>query len=585
MNRTHALLVAGLAAAISAPAFVPTLTSTGVPKRWDLAGLFASVNTNVVNRTTRAVRYYLASDAWSATNTAAELNALRASFAQWQAVSGTQLKFEDAGLVAPGIDVNTSDNTNVLFWAKSSTLVNGGLSDISGLLAVTFISSFSPSGIHAQSDIVFNGKDYGWFTDYAIVGATTNYFIEGTALHEIGHFIGLSHSPAGGASMLYISDRGVSSQAGLSADELCAARVVYAQTNQLALRGTLRGTVTRYGTNLLGAAVLAEDASGNITAGTVTRTNGFYEMSALPPGNYLVRAAPLDPAAATDYLVRGRSIDQPYSAAETSFLPTTNMPVTLTAGVTNTLNIAVVPGEPPFRISDLRGATTNVGSFSWSSLPTILRPGQSNIVIGVASPNLPTNNATLTITGDGLTLGTNIFTTNAFGTGLNFISARVSIASNATPGLRSFLVQKGTNTAYANGYLDIVPAQPDSNFDGLDDYFQRQYFALWTATNTAPGADPDGDGFTNAAEYTAGTVPTNAASLLRIDQTLHTLAGTTITWRSVPGKRYQVSSRAQFGAGTWLNLGSTVTTNGPAAQYFDPSAPGGRQFYRVEVLP
>ena len=40
-----------------------------------------SVDTNVVNPNTKAIRYFLASDAYSTTNTAAELNALRASFA------------------------------------------------------------------------------------------------------------------------------------------------------------------------------------------------------------------------------------------------------------------------------------------------------------------------------------------------------------------------------------------------------------------------------------------------------------------------------------------------------------------------
>ena len=112
----------------------------GNPLRWQLINLNLSVHTNVVNRNTRAIRYFLASDAWSATNTAAELNALRASFAQWQSVSGTVLKFEEAGLLAPPVDVNRNDNTNILFWVKSITVVNGGLDDISGRLGVTFTS-------------------------------------------------------------------------------------------------------------------------------------------------------------------------------------------------------------------------------------------------------------------------------------------------------------------------------------------------------------------------------------------------------------------------------------------------------------
>ena len=126
------LMVCGL----SARAFVVELNDSGDPLRWHLNPLEPpvppnppdqGVHTNVVNPLTKAIRYFLASDAYSTANAPAELNAVRASFAQWQSVPGTLLKFEEGGLVAPGVDINTSDNQNVVFWAKNSTLVNGGL--------------------------------------------------------------------------------------------------------------------------------------------------------------------------------------------------------------------------------------------------------------------------------------------------------------------------------------------------------------------------------------------------------------------------------------------------------------------------
>ena len=60
------------------------------------------------------------------TNPAAELNSVRAALGQWQAISNTVIKFEEAGLVNPPVDVNTSDNTNLIYWVKGTTLVNGG---------------------------------------------------------------------------------------------------------------------------------------------------------------------------------------------------------------------------------------------------------------------------------------------------------------------------------------------------------------------------------------------------------------------------------------------------------------------------
>ena len=112
------------------------------------------------------LRYYLASDGYSTTNTAAELNSVRAALGQWQAISNTVIKFEEAGLVNPPVDVNTSDNTNIIYWTKTTTLVNGGHSDISGALGVTFTSFTVTSNELLQADIVFNGDLYQWFTDF-----------------------------------------------------------------------------------------------------------------------------------------------------------------------------------------------------------------------------------------------------------------------------------------------------------------------------------------------------------------------------------------------------------------------------------
>jgi hypothetical protein len=337
------------------------------------------------------------------------------------------------------------------------------------------------------------------------------------------------------------------------------------------------------GSPVFGAAVLAEETStGNLVAGTVTRTNGSYDLSAMPPGQYRVRVTPLDLSGASAFLIRGRDIASSYDSAETAFLPTTNIVVTLTAGTTNTGNFAVSSGSPAFRITQIRTPSNNSGSFNWSSLPTTVRPGQSNLFIGVASADLPTSGATLAITGDGLALGAPTFSTLS---GLNFVSVPISVAGNATPGLRSFVIQRGADVAYANGFLDIQFPVPDFNFDGLDDRFQRQYFPLFTASEAAPGADPDGDTFNNQAEYIAGTNPTNALSLLKIDTVVLNGGGSTITWQSGPGRSYQVWSRRDVANDAWQTVGLPVAASGASTQFTDVSTTNGFRFYRVQALP
>lgn len=564
-------------------AFVTTVNGSGNTRRWNLLTPQAGVSTNVVNTNTHAVRYYLASDAYSVGNTAAELNAVRASFAQWQAISNAYVKFEEAGLLSPPVDVNTSDNTNVVYWAKSSTLVNGGLSDIGGALGVTFTSFGGTDNYLRQADIVFNGVVYNWFADYFSAN-TTDTFVEGVALHEIGHFLGIQHSPLGAATMLWVGGDGVSVQTGLSSDDVAAARYLYPVgiTNF----GAIKGNITKGGGPVLGAAVFARDAASNTVAGTVTDASGNYLIAALSPGNYQIRVAPLDSPAQLDSLVRGQDIQNPtYNAADTAFLPTTNKSVTITANTTNTADFEVTAGSPAFYIGVIRAPTTSSGSYSISSLPVSLRAGLSNRFIGVFSENLPTSAATFTVTGNGLTLGAPTYQPgNIFG-GLNGISMSISVSSNATPGPRDFIVTQGANVAYASGFFEVQGTNTDSNFDGLEDTFQRTYFPLFTTTNAAPGVDPDGDSMNNYAEYIAGTAPTNAASVLKMLSVARTNNTATVRWLSVNGKRYQLSYRTNFASGGWTNLGSVVTASGTNALLNDTTATNTFRSYRVQVLP
>ncbi len=570
-----------LASALAAGAFVVDINSAGQPRRWKLDPPDPDVHTNVVNRATKAIRYYLASDAYSSTNAGAELDALRASFAQWQAIPGTMLKFEDAGLVAPGVDINTEDNTNVLFWAKTSVFINGCVDNIANLAGVTCSSSFSDNNALAEADIVLNGVQYPWFTDFNNTNATSQ-FIEGAATHEIGHFIGLQHSPVGGATMLWRAGNGVNLWSGLSADEVAAARWLYAPANPPPTLARLRGNVTMNGAAVFGAVVVAQEVgTGNMIAGSVTEANGVYDLPALPLGQYHVWATPLDPEA-QNYLIRGRDIAAKFTTVMTAFVPGTNVIVTLTNAQTVTGNFTVTSGTPAFRITHIRSPVAASDLFYWSPLPASIRPGQSNLFIGVGSADLPTGGASLTISGDGLTVGAPDFQTMG---GLNFISVPIGVASNATPGLRSFVVQHGTDLAYANGFLEILPPIPDYNFDGLDDRFQRQYFRLFTSAQAAPGADPDGDGFTNQAEYISGTNPNDSSSLLKIKSVTLDANGSTIIWQSGAGKRYQVWSRRDVANEPWEAVGPPVVGTDSLTQFTDISATNEFRFYRVQALP
>src|SRR5258706_13039397 len=207
------LLLLALAGTSTLHAFDYMYNGTSIPAHWSFVVPDTGIPTNVFNRNTHAIRYFISSDGWSTTNTAAELNAIRNCFGQWQSIPGTVIKFEEGGMVAPGYRQNPGDNTNVIYWAKTTTL---NQDDISGALGLTYSSFTVPGNEIVQFDIVLNGYQFGWFTDFNNNNPNNaNYFVEGTLCHEIGHSLGMNHSAIGGATMLYAGQSGVDSQAGL----------------------------------------------------------------------------------------------------------------------------------------------------------------------------------------------------------------------------------------------------------------------------------------------------------------------------------------------------------------------------------
>ncbi len=572
--------------------FVSVTNPEGRKLHWELLNPSPFVHTNVVNPTTKAIRFYLASDAFSPTNTLNELNALRSCFAQWQSVPGTHLKFEDAGLVAPGpgVDINTTDNTNLVFWVKNGTLINGGRDDIRGALGLSYQDYFDDNTM-AEADIVLNGNPLlngnrnVWFTDFS---ATTSgdRFVEAVALHEIGHFIGLNHSPAGSTTMMVRGATGVGTQPGLSRDEMAAALWIYpAPSSNL---GTVSGVVTMAGKVVLGASVVAEDTAGNVIQSTVTLEDGHYSIPSLLPGSYKLRACPLDPRGAKSSIVGGLDID-PFgflAEAETGFQPSAEVVVTVPSAGTISQNFAVAASDNAniLRITRIRPPNDLANTFFSVNTGVTIQVGRRQVYVGVYGPNLPTTGATLIVTGDGITHGPVTFLPEAF-VGLNLVSVKIDVAEDATPGMRSFVLKKGNQVGYANGFLEVQPRFPDWNFDGVDDVFQRKYFDPFTAAEGGPEEDPDKDGLTNLQESLAGTNPLDAKSVFQIESVTRSAQGTTLRWRGAAGHKYRVLSRREIEGSGWDVAGEVLGAQGFTTEFVDNRPEKDLQFYRIVGIP
>lgn len=574
----------GLAALGAVSQYAPN----GKPLRWNFE-FFDAFLEPVQNPANLAIRYTLATEGWSAANRVAELNAVRAAFAQWQAVTGTKVKFEEFGTISGVNDVSPLDGKNVVVWLPSNRFVNGGLTYFPiTARAITILSGSDSDEAIAEADLVLN-KSITWFTDFEAV-KINDFFVEGIVLHEIGHLLGFNHASAGGATMFWTNPGGVDATVGLSPDEISGLKALYGTPAGLAAVGKVAGQVTLNGAGVLGAVVTLEDANGVLVASTPTLATGNYTLGGLAPGNYTLRVTPLDPPAGGDgYLVRGNELDTSgagmWNNAATAFLPVTGQAVTVTANGTVTRNVAVPAGNPAFRIVETRRFLT-ADNRSSGDFCVQVRPGAGEQWIGVYVPGLAaTAGVTLRLTGEGITYGATQVLPGALRS-LTLVQVPVTVASNAVPGVRSLTVTANGFTAWANGFAEVLSQTPDYNFDGFDDRFQRRYFDPFTQAAAGPEQDPDGDGFVNRREALMGSNPTSAVSVnWRITSVKLTASGTTVMWECVSGRNYQVFGRDNLAGAVWQPVGNPVKATGETAQLLDSRPTDQLRFYQVRDVP
>jgi hypothetical protein len=575
--------------------FVGNYSENGFPQHWFKPASSIFVSQNVINAATKTVRYYIDPNAFSVNNREGELEAIRAAFDQWENVPGTNLHFEEVGFIEGTPKVDLFDNTNMIYWEKNSTLVNGEKDDIRGSLALTFRAFFEDFNL-VETDMVFNGVERQWYTDYD-ANIVQSVYVEAIALHEIGHMIGMEHSTIGTSTMMYQAQLGINSQLNLSPDDIAFSQTYYPAAGVLESLGTLEGQVIRDGEGIHGAVIVLEDMDGNVLRGAISRPKrlvwdaGYFQLTALPPGQYQVRVTPLAAASANQFLMKGAVINfEAFQDAPTDFLPSDAQTVTISAGGITAQDVEVQSGEPAFRIHGIQPKVNNLSFLSIDRAPTRLKQGDQNVFVGVYGENLPAD-AVFTLRGSGMTLGLTQYRDDIFGNADAWF-IEVTVDEEAVPGSRSFELRKGDQVAFANGFIEIEAKNPDINEDGLNDLFQRVNFTRWTAPSAGPDGDADGDGFNNMEEYEAGSDPNNPASTPQTAVSPFSLlsvevaeGGASVTFESEPGAKYQLFSRRDIVGDPWVQRGGAIIADGEVTVIDDPEASDDFRFYRIETVP
>jgi hypothetical protein len=153
---------------------------------------------------------------------------------------------------------------------------------------------------------------------------------------------------------------------------------------------------------------------------------------------------------------------------------------------------------------------------------------------------------------------------------------------------------------YGNEPLNWVASTPnpgsrnllsDTAGDGLPDDWKLTYgLDPYSSTgNNGANGDPDGDGYSNYAEYVFGTNPTNASSHLNFSVAQGPGESVSVTFSPwITGRAYQLQSATNLVSGAWITLTNTVAVNASGSGVFTvTSTNSASAFYRLsaQILP
>lgn len=135
----------------------------------------------------------------------------------------------------------------------------------------------------------------------------------------------------------------------------------------------------------------------------------------------------------------------------------------------------------------------------------------------------------------------------------------------------------------AGGTVDLGPYEFQTPASAIS-YAWLQMYGL-PPGESQDSADLDGDGHNNHQEWRADTVPTNAASALRIFSLTNSPAGLNLTWHSVATRSYFLERATNLvGAAAFRTVATNLAGAAGITTYLDPGAANsGPHFYRVGV--
>ena len=355
--------------------------------------------------------------------------AIEHGFQVWEDVTGSTLNFT-RGADTTSVDPAPNSTHIVAFDEGNSS---GYFPSGSGIVAITPISFNTVNGNILDADILFNGSQFNFSTD----GSPGTFDVQDVLTHEIGHFVGLDHSPQVSGTMWPFVSTTQWLHRSLTADEEAGAVAIATAGTAAKLTGTIRrATGAAKIPGAIASAIRVSD--GRLMGMAITNNSGIFSIKGIPAGDYWIHVTPMEGGMTDAHLTGNGAVESDFAA---QFYGGFTTPTVHSLAASSALNAGILDMEDDIAMKDNANAAV------------LLKRGQASILT-IFGTGFENGGMTMTAKTSSLSI-TNV------SSGSSFVRGTITAVGGATLGTYDLYLRNSSgDLEVASGVVEVIADAP-----------------------------------------------------------------------------------------------------------------------------